>query len=125
KDDCPTMAQQIRGALDDLGRDSVPVVAVSVDPANDTPGRARRFISKQFLDGRMHFALGDAAALQPVWRAFGIRPQEAGLEHSAWVVLLDASGRQRIGFPVDKLTPEGLRHDVLALLREQRSGAPA
>jgi protein SCO1 len=125
KDDCPTMAQQIRGALDDLGSDSVPVIAVSVDPANDTAERAQRFIAKQSLGGRMRFALGDEAALQPVWRKFGIQPQEQGREHSAWVVLLDASGRQRIGFPVDKLTSEGLQHDVLALLREQRSGRPA
>ena len=125
RDDCPTMAQQIRGALDDLGRDSVPVVAVSVDPANDSPARALRFISEQSLRGRMHFALGDQAALQRVWRTFGIQPQEVGREHSAWVVLLDGRGRQRIGFPVDKLTSEGLQHDVLALLREQRAGAPA
>jgi protein SCO1/2 len=119
------MAQQIRGALDDLGADSVPVIAVSVDPANDTAERALRFISKQSLSGRMHFALGDEAALQPVWRKFGIQPQEQGREHSAWVVVLDAQGRQRTGFPVDKLTSEGLQHDVLALLREQRSGTPA
>ena len=114
------MAQQIRGALDDLGDDAVPVIAVSVDPANDTPARALRFIDEQSLQGRMHFGLGDAAALQPAWRKFGIQPQETGREHSAWVVLVDAQGRQRIGFPVDKLTSEGIQHDVLALLREQR-----
>ena len=122
KDDCPTMAQQIRGALDDLGDDAVPVIAVSVDPAGDNPARALRFIDEQSLQGRMHFGLGDAAALQPAWRSFGIQPQETGREHSAWVVLVDAQGRQRIGFPVDKLTSEGVQHDVLALLREQRAG---
>ena len=41
EDTCPGQVQSIRGALDDLGRD-VPVVGVSVDPANDTPrGRGR------------------------------------------------------------------------------------
>jgi protein SCO1/2 len=50
---------------------------------------------------------------------FGIRPQERGLEHTAYVVLLDRTGRQRIGFPADKLTPEGLAHD----LRLLRAGA--
>ena len=39
QNECPTIAQQIRGALDRLGSD-VPVVAVSVDPANDTPASA-------------------------------------------------------------------------------------
>ena len=59
EDDCPTMTQQIRGALDDLGRD-VPVLAVSVDPANDTPERARTFLARQQMTGRMRFLLGDA-----------------------------------------------------------------
>ncbi|MEA2385586.1 MAG: hypothetical protein QOH72_5557, partial [Solirubrobacteraceae bacterium] len=36
RDTCPLTATQIRGALDDLGRD-VPALAVSVDPVNDTP----------------------------------------------------------------------------------------
>ena len=45
KDTCPLTAQQIRIALDDLGHD-VPVVAVSVDPANDTP-RARAGVPAQ------------------------------------------------------------------------------
>src|SRR5262249_6649580 len=43
RDTCPLTAQQIRGALDDLGTD-VPVVAVSVDPKNDTEDNAKRFL---------------------------------------------------------------------------------
>jgi protein SCO1/2 len=114
KDDCPTMTQQLRGALDDLGRD-VPVLAVSVDPANDTPARARSFIARQQMTGRMRFLLGDAAELQRVWRSFGIQPQEDGREHSAAVILLDADGVARVSFPVDQLTPEGVEHDLRAL----------
>ena len=119
ENDCPTMAQQIRGALDDLGaRRQVPVVAVSVDPANDTPRRALRFLAEQRLAGRMRFALGDRASLQPAWRSFGVQPQERGREHAAWVVLLDRTGRQRVGFPASKLTSEGVEHDVRLLLAE-------
>jgi protein SCO1/2 len=54
-----------------------------------------------------------------VWKAYGIRPQSEELEHSAYVVLLDRAGRQRVGFPIDRLTPEGLAHDVRLLLRER------
>ena len=119
ENDCPTMAQQIRGALDDLGPDEqVRVIAVSVDPARDTPARALRFLAEQRLSGRMSFALGDRAELQRVWRKFGVQPQERGLEHAAWVVLVDRRGRQRIGFPADKLTSEGVEHDVRVLLGE-------
>jgi protein SCO1/2 len=117
QNDCPTMTQQIRGALDDLGHD-VPVLAVSVDPANDTPDRARRFLARQQMTGRMRFLLGSDAQLQRVWRTFGIQPQGVGgREHSASVVLLDDSGVARVSFPVNQLTPEGLAHDLRALER--------
>lgn len=114
EDTCPLTAQQIRGALDKLGED-VPVVAISVDPANDTAERARRFLLEQQMTGRMHFMLGSRAALQRQWEAYGIRPQKEDLEHTASLVILGRDGRQRIGFPVDQLTPEGLAHDLRAL----------
>jgi protein SCO1/2 len=118
QDTCPVTASTVRGALDQLGVD-VPSYAVSVDPANDTPDSARAFLSRNHLTGRMRFLLKPGGTLQQVWTTFGIRPQERGLEHTAYVVLLDRTGRQRIGFPADKLTPEGLAHD----LRLLRAGA--
>jgi protein SCO1/2 len=114
KDTCPLTAQQIRGALDDLGTD-VPVIAVSVDPKNDTESNAKRFLVEQQMIGRMHFALGGTAALKRQWDAYGIAPQRDGREHSAYVVLVDGKGMQRIGWPVDRLTPEGLAHDIRQL----------
>jgi protein SCO1/2 len=118
RDTCPLTAQQIRQALDDLGHD-VPVVAVSVDPANDTAQRAKAFSLKQGLTGRMRWVLGTSAQLQRLWRAYGVAPQTSIAEHSASTVLLDAGGRQRIGWPTDRLTPEGLAHDIAALERER------
>jgi protein SCO1/2 len=111
RDTCPATVQSIRGALDDLGRD-VPVLGISVDPANDTAASARRFVNEQRMTGRMDFLLGSRAQLAPVWKAFGIAPQRGNLDHSAYVVLVDGAGRQRIGFPFDVLTPEGLAHDL-------------
>jgi protein SCO1/2 len=116
QDTCPVTASTVRGALDQLGQD-VPAYAISVDPANDTPASARAFLSRNHLTGRMRFLLRPETTLQQVWTTFGIRPQERELEHTAYVVLLDGTGRQRVGFPVDKVTPEGLAHDVRALLR--------
>ena len=118
RDTCPLTATQIRGALDDLDRD-VPALAVSVDPANDTPERARRFLFRRGLgEDRMRFLLGSREQLGPVWQAYGIRPQGAEFEHSAYVLLVDKRGRQRIGFPVAQLTPEGLAHDIRRLQAE-------
>jgi protein SCO1/2 len=114
EDTCPAQVQSIRGALDDLGRD-VPVIGVSVDPSGDTPGRARAFLLEQSMTGRMEFLLGTREQLEPVWEAFGIAPQRKGREHSAYTVLVDGEGRQRIGFPASRLTPSGLAHDLARL----------
>ncbi len=114
ENECPTIAQQVRGGLDRLGTD-VPVVAVSVDPNGDTQASARRFLARQKLGGRMRFLLGTEAQLQPVWRAFGIAPQTEGREHSASVVLLSTDGRQAVGFPISELTPEGVAADLRRL----------
>jgi len=116
RDTCPAQVQSIRGALDDLGHD-VPVIGVSVDPANDTPQLAKSFLLKQAMRGRMDFLLGTRAQLEPVWKAFGIRPQSNALEHSAHVVVADTDGMQRVGFPFDHLTPDGLGHDMAKLAR--------
>ena len=118
RDTCPLTATQIRGALDDL-RQPPPALAVSVDPVNDTPERAREFLFKRSLNhDRMRFLLGNRAQLQPIWKAYGIQPQGKKFDHSAYVLLIDRHGRQRIGFPVQQLTPEGLAHDIRRLQAE-------
>jgi protein SCO1 len=119
KDVCPTTATTIRGALDDLGHD-VPALAISVDPRGDTPSAARRFLLARRLNGgRMRYLLGDRAQLQPVWKAYGIQPQTSRFDHSAYVLLIDRDGRQRISFPVQELTSEALAHDIARLERER------
>jgi protein SCO1 len=113
---CPTQAQTAKGALDDLGRD-YPVVAIAVDPPRDDADRARRFLSKVGMIGRMDFVLGTRAQLRPLWRGYAIRPQRTKEEHQGRFVLVDASGRQRVAFPIDQATPERLAHDVRILAR--------
>ena len=117
KDTCPLTVDQIRGGLDELGHD-VPVIAVSVDPANDTARAAKRFSSQRQMTGRMRWVLGDEAHLRRLWTAYGVQPQTDKMEHSASTVLLDATGRQRIGFATSVLTPQALAHDLALLERE-------
>jgi protein SCO1/2 len=118
RDTCPLTATQIRGALDDLDHD-VPALAVSVDPVNDTPARAKKFLFQRGLSrDRMRFLLGSRGQLAPIWKAYGIRPQGTAFEHSAYVLLIDRHGRQRIGFPVQQLVPEDLAHDIRRLQAE-------
>jgi len=122
KDTCPLTAQQIRIALDELGHD-VPVVAVSVDPANDTPAKARAFALRQSMQGRMRWALGSPRKLQGVWDAYFVQPQTADEEHTASTILLDARGVQRVGYASSVLTPDDLAHDIALLEREAAAGA--
>jgi protein SCO1/2 len=114
RDTCPATAQQIRGALDQLGRD-VPAVAISVDPTGDTEESARRFLAEQNMTGRMKFVLGSRAQLAKVWAAYGTTPQSVQQEHNARAVLVDARGRQRVGFPMNQTSPEMIAHDLRVL----------
>jgi protein SCO1 len=110
-DFCPLQANQIRAAMDRLGHD-VPVLALSMDPAGDTPQSVRSFEAHQGMLGRMHFLLGTRSQLAPLWATYGVQPQTAASNHSDQVLVLDRGGRQRVAFPPDELTPEGLAHDI-------------
>jgi protein SCO1/2 len=121
EDTCPLTAQQVRGALDDLSGDQrkgVRALALSVDPDNDTADSARRFLVERRVSGYLDFLLGPRSELQPVWRDYGFAPQTKEEEHNSYVVVIDKRGRQRVGFPIDHLTPEGLAHDIRVLLAQ-------
>ena len=114
EDTCPTQAQQVKGAFEELGQD-VPAVAVAVDPPRDNEERARAFLSEQRMTGRMRFALGARSELEPVWKGFAVQPQRDDLEHTGRLVLVDAKGLQRVGFPIQEATPERIAHDIRLL----------
>ena len=109
---CTIAAQQVKGALDDLRR-PVTAIAVSVDPRGATSAGARRFLAAVGLTGRMRVLLGTRVQLAPVWRGFAVTPRSQ--RRGARVVLVDAHGVQRVGFPVSQVTPERLAHDLRAL----------
>jgi protein SCO1/2 len=120
KTTAPLIAQQIRGALEELPT-GTPAVAISLDPDGDTPARVRAFLHAASLTGRMEYLTGSAAQLRPVWRAYSAAPASTGAvtyERSAFVLLLDQEGAPRVEFPVEELTPEALAHDVRKLERE-------
>jgi protein SCO1/2 len=115
---CVVIAQQIRGALDELGR-SVPVLVISADPAADTPAGIERFLRHVSLSGRVRWLSGSAAQLRSVWHAFRVPPASAGraaFARSASVFLIDRRGMARVIFQLEQLTPEALSHDMRKLL---------
>jgi protein SCO1/2 len=114
EDSCPAQAQQVKGALNELGRD-LPALAISVDPTNDTADSARAFLSEQRMTGRMRFVLGTRRDLRRVWRGYAVEPQLDDLDHTARIVLVDGDGIQRVGYPLGEVTPERLAHDLRLL----------
>jgi protein SCO1/2 len=114
KTECPVQAQQIKGALDDLGH-AVPALSVSVDPPGDKPKSVKKFNAKMGVSGRLRWVLGGEGQLSKLWKGFAIVPQSPQQEHMARIVLVDRDGMQRIGFPASQTTPERLAHDIRAL----------
>jgi len=115
---CIVIAQQIRGALDELGDEHArppAVLIVSADPAADTPARVARFLAEVSLTGRVHYLTGSPAQLRSIWRAYRITPANSGrkaFDSFASVLLVDGEGRERVLFESEQLTPEGLAHDI-------------
>ncbi len=111
---CVVIAQQIRGALDELGH-PVPVLIVSADPRGDTPAKVARFLADVSLSGRVSYLDGPVAQLRSLWRAYRVTPASAGRSAfglHASVMLLDRRGSERVVFQQEQLTPEALAHDV-------------
>ena len=123
---CTVIAEQIRGALDQLAR-PVPVLLVSIDPVGDTHAAIVRFLARVSLTGRARYlsVRGAGRALVAVWRAYHVPgpAQGAGVfERFAPVFLLDRSGRARVEYGLEQLTPEALAHDVAVLAGRGPSG---
>jgi protein SCO1 len=119
--ECVLIAQQIRGALDELAgeRKRAPAVLfVSADPAADTRARVRRFLGEVSLTGRAEYLTGRLSRLRAIWRAYHVRGASAGgaaFDEYASVLLLDGSGEERVLFQSEQLTPEAIAHDVAKL----------
>jgi len=111
---CIVIAQQIRGALDELPH-PVPVLFVSANPAADSPTHIRRFLQEVSLTGRVQYLTGPVSQLRPRWNAYRITPASSGraaFNRFASVLLLDGQRRERVLFGEEQLTPESFAHDI-------------
>lgn len=115
------VAQQIRGALDELGSQSkqLATLIVSID-SGDSRAQIERFLSEASLGGRIvGYLSGPPSVLRAVWKAYGVVPASAGetaFFASSPILLVDRAGIERVGFPVEQLTPETLAHDLRLLI---------
>jgi cytochrome oxidase Cu insertion factor (SCO1/SenC/PrrC family) len=97
-DVCPILASVIARTLDSLTaleRKQVRAIAVSGDPAEDTPASVRRFLAARRADGRLEYILGDEREMRPLWTALQLLPSlDTGRDmlHSAPVRIYDREG---------------------------------
>jgi cytochrome oxidase Cu insertion factor (SCO1/SenC/PrrC family) len=116
---CPILASVIARTVDRLTgaeRRHLRALAVTADPAEDTPGSVRRFLATRRAEGRLDYLLGELHQLRPLWEALQVLPSlDTGRDavHSAplriysrdgvWVATLHAG--------VD-LSEKNLLHDI-------------
>lgn len=124
-DTCPLTAERLRGAQKALGADasSVELVAVSVDPENDTPQAVRAFSELHGLGEHWRYLIGGRAQLQAVWSKYGVGvlPSPAGapaVDHNDAIYLIDRRGRERVLTHSDE-PPTTLANDLRALVKER------
>jgi len=116
---CPLIAGHVGRALsllpDDL-RGDVVALAISTDPAEDTPEAVDEFLRRHRVRGRLRYLVAPESEMRAVWSAFAVLPSlDTGDDdtHSAPVRIYDRRGEwvstQHAGAD---LTPENLAHDL-------------
>src|SRR6266567_819213 len=124
KTKCPVFASDIGAALRLLSgseRREVIALALTVNPARDTPVSARAFLRRRHALG-IDFLLGTAKQMRPIWKAFHVvSAAETGNAdvHSSDARVYDRSGVwvSTLHLPVD-LTPANLAHDMRTALAQ-------
>ena len=123
-DECPLIASKLRTVATQLGdaMKQVAYVAISVDPANDTPVAVQEFLQAHMLDGQMHYLIGTQAQLEPVWNLYFIGTSNnsssvGGVAHSTRTIIIDKQGNQRVELG-STFNPADAVYDVRALLTE-------
>jgi protein SCO1 len=123
EESCPVIAATAARSLELLAPDErarVALVAITTDPAEDTPAAVRSFLRRYRADGALDYLIGPAGAVRRTWRDYGVLSSEgSGSDslHSAPVRVYAPGGEWvstlRAGLD---LTPRDLAHDLRVAL---------
>lgn len=125
-DACPALIARIARLQQRLGGTSASrahFVAISVDPARDTPAVLREYAGRLGAGGPgWSFLTGSEAAVREVARRYGVAVQvTAGeVEHTFLTSLIDAGGSLRVQYLGTQFNPDEMLGDIRALLAEPR-----
>jgi protein SCO1/2 len=100
-DVCPLIAAQLNRAIGtNAGHQArLRVIAVSVDPARDTPAAVKRYAVTHRLASSFQWAIGSRVQLARVWRAYHVAAQpgpKGTSTHSTFEILIDPEGNERV-----------------------------
>ena len=119
-DVCPLIASNLNTVLRVRGpKAKLSVLAVSVDPAGDTPAAVRAYERRMHLAPNFHYLVGTKAQLQPVWAAWhvlAVRSDPNLVDHVAYTALIDPRGRRRVLYD-SHVQAQQVLHDLRVLAR--------
>lgn len=120
-DVCPLIASNLNSALHGLGpsRNNVRVLAVSVDPAGDTPAAVHAYVKRMHLAPQFRYLIGPRADLRRVWAAWHVLSigRKPGLvDHVAYTALIDPAGKERVLYD-SQVHARQIIHDLRRLMR--------
>lgn len=119
--ECPLEGRALAAGFGLVPRSMRPIViAVSVNPWEDTPGSVRRAIGRFGLGSfRWRWLLGTKPQLEHVWREYRIevRRTSSDIEHTDALYLVDANGFERAGM-VYPFLPTWISTDLKTLAGE-------
>jgi cytochrome oxidase Cu insertion factor (SCO1/SenC/PrrC family) len=126
---CPVVAETVHRALLELGPDAhrVTVLALTTDPAGDTPAAVRAFSLKHGMWKRWLYLTGSRAVLTRIWASYFLYVAPAGAPraqqnaHTSATFLIDARGRERI-LMTGAISADDLIRDVRILLGQSPGG---
>jgi protein SCO1/2 len=119
-DVCPLIVGNLHTAQAELGSKAsdLQIVAISVDPAGDTPATVNAFLKQHQMTGRMEYLIGSRPQLEKTWSDWKIlaksSPKKGNpdlVEHSALIYGVDASGKITTLYP-SNFKPQQIVHDV-------------
>jgi protein SCO1/2 len=119
-DVCPLITQNLNTALRVIGpkaRKQVRVLAVSVDPAGDTPKAVKAYERERHLFPQFRYLIGTRAELRRVWKAWHVLAVETKpdlVDHVAYTALVDTKGRERVLYG-SSVRATQVVHDLRAL----------
>lgn len=122
-DVCPLIMEnlhRVRELAGPLGT-RMRVIAVSVDPAGDTPAVVRRFLAAHQVRSFVDYGIGDRATLERVWADWQVSTQAPkddpeAIEHSSLIYGVTAGGELATAYPVG-FEAESIARDLPLLAR--------